>query len=72
MDLTDLSFLLNCEKIFELFAKLLIFTKRFLNRPTPLGQERRQKIFQGGGGEATRIEPVLTTKNGRTFEIWEV
>ena len=34
-------------------------------------QGRRQKIFQGGR-RATRIEPVLTTKNKIFFEIWEV
>ena len=32
-------------------------------------QGRRQKIFQRG---AIKIEPVLTTKNGRIFEIWEI
>ena len=30
---------------------------------------RRQKIFQGG---PIGIDLVLTTKNGRIFEIWEV
>ena len=28
-----------------------------------------RKIFRGG---PIRIEPVLTTKNGRIFEIWEL
>ena len=32
-------------------------------------QGRRQKIFQEG---AIRIEPVLTSKNGRIFEIRKV
>ena len=32
-------------------------------------QGRRQKNFQGG---PIRMEPVLTTKNGRIFEIWEL
>ena len=31
-------------------------------------QERRQKNFQG----AIRIDAVLSTKNGRILEIWEV
>ena len=35
-----------------------------------LKQGRRQKIFKGGG--AIRTGPVLTTKNGRIFEIWSV
>ena len=34
-----------------------------------LGQGRRQKIFQG---VSIKIGPVLTTKNGRIFEILEV
>ena len=34
-----------------------------------LGQGRRQKIFHGG---LIRIEPILSTKNGRIFEIGEV
>ena len=29
-----------------------------------------RKIFRGG--EPIRMEPVLTTKNGRIFEIWEL
>ena len=29
----------------------------------------RRKIFRGG---PIRIEPALTTKNGKIFEIWEV
>ena len=28
-----------------------------------------RKIFRGG---PIRMEPVLTTKNGRIFEIWEL
>ena len=26
--------------------------------------------FSGGGGGAIRIEPALTTKNGRVIEVW--
>ena len=32
-------------------------------------QGRRQKNFQDG---PMRIEPVVTTKNGRIFVVWEV
>ena len=35
----------------------------------PWGKGVGRKIFRGG---PKRIEPVLTTKNGRIFEIWEV
>ena len=38
-----------------------------LGRPAIKGVGR--KIFRGG---PIRMEPVLTTKNGRIFEIWEL
>ena len=47
----------------------LLRTNILLNRHI-VAQEYRQEIFQGGG--PIRTSPVLTTKNGKNFEIREV
>ena len=42
--------------------------RSFQEVKTQRKQARRQKILHGG--RPIRIEPVLTTKNERIFEIW--
>ena len=43
-----------------------------LNKNVSLQYLPRALAENLSGGGPIRIEPVLTTKNGRTFEMWEV